>query len=167
MNGAFTEAGWPGAEDPDRLWFDHTRNVYAILDRLRADHPGLRVEACASGGGRVDLGILARTDQAWASDNTDPVDRIAIQHGYGQVYPALTMGAWASESPNPLHGRVTPLRFRFHVAMAGALGLSGNLREWSEQDRAEADRKSTRLNSSHVKISYAVFCLKKKKDDSK
>src|SRR6266511_6096463 len=30
-------------------------------------------------------------------------------------------------------------------------------------DRAHADRKSTRLNSSHVKISYAVFCLKKKK----
>src|SRR5207302_6085228 len=29
--------------------------------------------------------------------------------------------------------------------------------------RAEVDRKSTRLNSSHVKISYAVFCLKKKK----
>src|SRR5690606_8157505 len=30
----------------------------------------------------------------------------------------------------------------------------------------EKDRKSTRLNSSHVKISYAVFCLKKKKFDS-
>src|SRR5690606_40302612 len=30
------------------------------------------------------------------------------------------------------------------------------------QRRLEADRKSTRLNSSHVKISYAVFCLKKK-----
>src|SRR3989442_2894672 len=28
------------------------------------------------------------------------------------------------------------------------------------------DRKSTRLNSSHVRISYAVFCLKKKKDNS-
>src|SRR5436309_4714023 len=34
-----------------------------------------------------------------------------------------------------------------------------------EQDlgRLDVDRKSTRLNSSHVKISYAVFCLKKKK----
>src|SRR5207302_9387393 len=30
-----------------------------------------------------------------------------------------------------------------------------------------ADRKSTRLNSSHVKISYAVFCLKKKKNKNK
>jgi alpha-galactosidase len=138
MNRAFTEAGWPDGEDPHRLWFDHTRAVYALIDRLRADHPGLRIETCASGGGRVDLGILARTDQAWTSDNTDPVDRIAIQHGYGQVYPAVTMGAWASESPNPLTRRDAPLRFRFHVAMAGALGISGNLRAWSAQERREA-----------------------------
>src|SRR5690606_41737052 len=34
---------------------------------------------------------------------------------------------------------------------------------WGCKWRREADRKSTRLNSSHVKISYAVFCLKKKK----
>src|SRR5256886_12439686 len=32
-------------------------------------------------------------------------------------------------------------------------------------DRSEADRKSTRLNSSHSQISYAVFCLKKKNLD--
>src|SRR5215475_4952775 len=35
--------------------------------------------------------------------------------------------------------------------------------EDSEADSEVEDRKSTRLNSSHVKISYAVFCLKKKK----
>src|SRR5690606_35731314 len=34
---------------------------------------------------------------------------------------------------------------------------------WTIQGAANGDRKSTRLNSSHVKISYAVFCLKKKK----
>src|SRR3989442_11353871 len=33
------------------------------------------------------------------------------------------------------------------------------------EDRQEGDRKSTRLNSSHVRISYAVFCLKKKKKE--
>jgi alpha-galactosidase len=138
MNRAFTEAGWPASDDPGRLWFAHTAAVYAVIDRLRAEHPRLRIETCAGGGGRVDLGILARTDQAWTSDNTDPVDRIAIQHGYSQVYPAVTMGAWASESPNPLTHRVAPLRFRFHVAMAGALGISGNLREWAAEDRREA-----------------------------
>src|SRR5690606_40401442 len=34
-----------------------------------------------------------------------------------------------------------------------------------EDDDRSGDRKSTRLNSSHVKISYAVFCLKKKKQE--
>jgi alpha-galactosidase len=138
MNRSFTEAGWPGDDDAQRLWFDHTHGVYAVLDRLRADHPRLRIETCASGGGRVDLGVLRRADQAWTSDNTDPVDRIPIQHGYSQLYPAVTMGAWASESPNPINRRVTPVRFRFHVAMAGALGISGDLRTWSAEDRAEA-----------------------------
>src|SRR5690349_22312047 len=36
-------------------------------------------------------------------------------------------------------------------------------RQCSDQETEEVDRKSTRLNSSHVEISYAVFCLKKKK----
>src|SRR3712207_8858594 len=36
---------------------------------------------------------------------------------------------------------------------------------WAAHDRSGEDRKSTRLNSSHANISYAVFCLKKKKND--
>ncbi|MFH8474890.1 alpha-galactosidase [Streptomyces sp. NPDC018000] len=137
-NRAFTEAGWDGHPDPDRLWIDHTRAVYRITDRLRADHPGLRIEACAGGGGRVDLGILARTDQAWTSDNTDPVDRIGIQYGFSQLHPARTMAAWVTDSPNTATGRSTPLRFRFHVAMAGALGLGGDLTAWSDDELREA-----------------------------
>jgi alpha-galactosidase len=138
MNRAFTEAGWPGAEDPGRLWFDHTTGVYEVMDRLRASHPALRIESCASGGGRADFGVLRRTDQVWTSDNADPVDRLAIQHGFSQIYPAIVMGAWATASPNPITGRETPLRFRMHSAMAGALGVSGDLRKWSPEDLAEA-----------------------------
>ncbi|GLW01452.1 alpha-galactosidase [Streptomyces lavendulae] len=137
-NRAFTEAGWAGHPDPDRLWIDHTRAVYRVMDRLRAGHPGLRIEACAGGGGRVDLGILARTDQAWTSDNTDPVDRIAIQDGFSQLFPARVMAAWVTDSPNVTTGRLTPLRFRFHVAMSGALGLGGDLTAWSEEELDEA-----------------------------
>lgn len=138
MNRPFTEAGWPGHPDPDRLWVDHTRGVYRIMDQLRAAHPDLRIEACSGGGGRTDLGILARTDQVWTSDNTDAADRIAIQHGYSQIYPATTMAAWVTDCPNPFTARTTPLKFRFHVAMAGALGVGGNLPTWSADDRALA-----------------------------
>ncbi|MCX4966387.1 alpha-galactosidase [Streptomyces sp. NBC_00654] len=147
-NRVVTEAGWAGCPDPDRLWIDHTRAVYRIMDRLRADHPGLRIEACAGGGGRADLGILARTDQAWTSDNTDPVDRIGIQHGFSQLFPAQAMAAWVTDNPNVATGRTTPLRFRFHVAMAGALGLGGDLTAWSEEELDEA----TALVDSYKRI---------------
>jgi alpha-galactosidase len=108
------------------------------MDRLRAAHPNLRIEACSGGGGRTDLGILAHTDQIWTSDNTDAADRIAIQHGYSQIYPALTMAAWVTDCPNVFTSRTTPLRFRFHVAMAGALGIGGNLTTWSTDDKSLA-----------------------------
>ncbi|MGW6400320.1 alpha-galactosidase [Streptomyces sp. NPDC055134] len=138
MNRAFTEAGWPGHPDAERLWTDHTRGVYSVLDRLRSAHPGLRIEGCAGGGGRADLGMLARTDQTWISDNTDADDRIAIQQGYSQVYPARTMSTWVTDSPNPHTGRTTPLPYRFHVAMAGALGIGGDLSRWTGAELAEA-----------------------------
>ncbi|WTX37181.1 alpha-galactosidase [Streptomyces sp. NBC_00658] len=138
MNRAFSEAGWPGQQDgADRLGPQYVRNLYGVIDRLRADHPALRIESCSGGGGRVDLGILSRTDQAWASDNTDAADRMGIQHGYGQIYPARTMGAWVTDVPNQLTGRTVPLRFRFHVAMAGALGIGGDLTHWSEEELRE------------------------------
>ncbi|MFD4510028.1 alpha-galactosidase [Streptomyces sp. NPDC058457] len=139
MNRPFTEAGWPAASgDPDRLWIDHVRNLYAVIDRLRADHPGLRIESCSSGGGLVDLGILARTDQVWTSDNTDAADRVDIQHGFSQVYPARVMGAGATVSPNPYTGRRLPLDFRFHAAMAGVLGVGDDLNRWDEGELARA-----------------------------
>jgi alpha-galactosidase len=137
MNRSFSEAGWPehGSDgQADRLWIDHVRNVYAIIDRLRADHPNLRIEACSGGGGRIDLGMLSRTDQVWPSDNTDALDRLSIQHGFTQIYPARVMSAWVTDSPNPATGRTIPLRFRCHAAMAGIMALGGNLAEWNEQD---------------------------------
>ncbi|GIF21410.1 alpha-galactosidase [Actinoplanes tereljensis] len=112
----------------------HAQGVYAVIDQLRTTHPGVRVEACAGGGGRVDLGILARTDQVWTSDNTDAVDRLGIQHGYTQVYAPGTMVAWVTDSPNSITGRRVPLPFRFHVAMAGVLGLGGDLTTWTPDE---------------------------------
>ena len=140
MNRTFSEAGWPehGADgQADRLWIDHVRNVYAVIDRLRADHPGLRIEGCSGGGGRVDLGMLARVDQVWPSDNTDALDRLTIQDGFTRLYPARVMAAWVTDSPNPITGRAVPLRFRCHAAMAGVMALGGSLTEWSEQELQE------------------------------
>jgi len=57
----------------------HVRNLYRILDHLRAAHPEVTVEGCAAGGARVDLAMTARTDIVWPSDNTAPLDRLRIQ----------------------------------------------------------------------------------------
>lgn len=139
MNRVFGESGWAGQEGGnDRLWTAYVRNLYGVLDRLRQAHPELRIETCSGGGGRVDLGILARTDQAWTSDNTDAVDRLGIQQGFSQVYPARVMSAWVTDVPNQLTRLSVPLRFRFHAAMAGLLGLGGDLTRWSEEELAEA-----------------------------
>ncbi|MCW2938069.1 MAG: galA [Actinomycetia bacterium] len=157
MNRAFTEAGWPEAgPDASRLWIDHVRGVYTIIDRLREDHPHLRVQACAGGGGRADLGMLTRTDEVWISDNTDAADRITIQHGYSQVYPARTMAAWVTDSPNFLTRRALPLRFRFHVAMAGVLGIGGNLLEWTPADLAEATTLITHYKTIRPTIQHGT-----------
>jgi alpha-galactosidase len=139
FNRCFTDAGWPGEPYPQRLWVDHVRALYGLLDRLRAAHPGVAFESCSGGGGRIDLGVMSRTDQVWTSDNTDPLDRLAIQDGFSQIHPARVMAAWVTDSPNvQLNGRFSSLRFRFVSAMAGVLGVGGDLTEWTEEELAEA-----------------------------
>ncbi|AJE43563.1 alpha-galactosidase [Streptomyces nodosus] len=139
FNRCFTDPGWPGDPYPQRIWVDHVRALYALVDRLRAAHPQVAFESCSGGGGRIDLGVLGRTDQVWTSDNTDPLDRLAIQHGFSQIHPARVMAAWVTDSPNTqLNGRVSALRFRFVSAMAGVLGVGGDLMRWTEEELAEA-----------------------------
>ncbi|WP_031517977.1 alpha-galactosidase [Streptomyces sp. NRRL F-5123] len=115
-----------------------TAGLYALIDRVRAEHPGLTVESCASGT-RVDLGMLARTDRLGTSDNTDPLDRLAVQHGFGQLHPARVMATLVTGGPAPgLNHRRSSLRFRFVSAMAGALGIGADLLELGPEERAEA-----------------------------
>src|SRR2546422_3544754 len=60
--------------------------------------------------------------------------------------------------------RVTPSERKDEVArLASAIGQCDRVQHAYSDDSVDEDRKSTRLNSSHGYISYAVFCLKKKK----
>jgi alpha-galactosidase len=139
FNRCFTDAGWPGEAYPQRMWVDHVLGLYALLDRLREAHPGVAFESCSGGGARIDLGVLSRTDEVWTSDNTDPLDRLAIQHGFSQIHPARVMSAWVTDSPNEqMNHRVSSLRYRFVSSMAGVLGIGGNLVKWNEAELEEA-----------------------------
>ena len=135
MNRHFSEPGWPEAPvaEQRKLWIDYVTNLYEIIDQLRAKHPGLEIEACSGGGGRVDLEILKRVEQAWTSDNTDAFDRLTIQDGFTHAYTAKVMMDWVTDVPN-MNGRSTPLKYRFLVAMMGSLGVGANLNKWSEED---------------------------------
>ncbi|HTQ56642.1 MAG TPA: alpha-galactosidase [Bryobacteraceae bacterium] len=141
MNRHFGEPGWPEAPvaEQKQIWVKYTRNVYHIIDRLRAGHPGLEIESCSGGGGRVDLGILKRVDQVWTSDNTEAFDRLRIQEGFTYAYAPKVMMAWVTDVPN-LNGRSTPLQYRFLVAMQGSLGIGSNLNHWNDADFALATR---------------------------
>lgn len=142
VNRRWTEPGWAGQapEDQQRLYVDYVRNLYAILDALRQRHPGLEIEGCAGGGGRVDLGMMARVDEVWPSDNTDPSDRLAIQDGFTRAYTPATMMAWVTDSPNWANTRVTSLDYRFLSAMQGGLGIGANLIKWQSEDFATATK---------------------------
>jgi len=141
MNRPLSEPGWDEqpVADQRKLWVEYVRNLYEIMDRLRAKHPKLEIEDCASGGGRLDLGMLSRTDEVWTSDNTEAYDRLRIQEGFTLAYAPKFMSAWVTDVPNGLaNKRTTPLQYRFLVAMQGALGIGANLMKWSDAESAEA-----------------------------
>jgi alpha-galactosidase len=138
MNRHVSEASWPEAppEQQRELRIRYVRNLYEVLDTLRRKHPHVLFESCSSGGGRVDLGILARTDQFWTSDNTNAPDRLIIQHGASYAFPAKAMVNWVTDNHWP--GAIAPLKFRFHVAMAGNVGVGNNLHTLTNEERALA-----------------------------
>ena len=135
MNRHFSEPGWPAAapEEQKKVWVEYVRAVYSVMDRLKAKHPDVEIESCSGGGGRVDLGMLERVEEVWTSDNTEAFDRLRIQEGFTMAYTPKVMMAWVTDVPN-MNGRVTPLRYRFLVAMQGSLGIGGNLNHWTEED---------------------------------
>jgi len=135
MNRNATEPGWPevAPAEQKKIWLQYTKNVYEIIDRLRAKYPHVEIESCSGGGGRIDLGIMERVDQFWTSDNTDALDRLRIQEGFTLAYTPKTMMAWVTDVPN-MNGRSTPLAFRFLVAMQGSLGIGNNLNKWKDED---------------------------------
>ncbi len=140
-NRNWAEPGWDAVapEDQKKIYVAYVRNLYDILDKLRAKHPKLEIESCSGGGGRVDLGILPRTDEVWTSDNTDALDRLTLQDGFTQAYTPGIMMAWVTDVPSGIDGRVVPLKFRFMVAMSGSLGLGGNLNKYSPEDMQAGD----------------------------
>jgi alpha-galactosidase len=114
----------------------HTLGVYRLLDDLRARHPGLEIESCASGGARVDLGVLERTDRVWASDTNDALERQRIQRWTGQLLPPELVGSHVGPPVAHTSGRLGTLAFRCLTALFGHAGLEWDLTTAGEDDLA-------------------------------
>ena len=115
----------------------HVLATWGLMDRLRRAHPSVEIESCASGGGRADYGVLARTHRVWASDCTDALERLSIQRGLGRLLPPELIGAHVSASPNHQTGRVHTIGFRAAVALFCHLGVELNPLSLSEDERLE------------------------------
>ncbi|MBR2699157.1 MAG: alpha-galactosidase [Clostridia bacterium] len=109
--------------------------VYDLLDRLTTAFPEVLFEGCAGGGGRFDAGMLYYTPQIWCSDDTDAIERIAIQQGTSVAYPVSTMGAHVSVCPNQQTGRNVPFGVRGIVAMSGTFGYELDPAQLTEGER--------------------------------
>ncbi|MEV4538529.1 alpha-galactosidase [Asanoa sp. NPDC049518] len=108
-----------------------TLALYRLLDELRSRHPGLEIETCSGGGGRVDLGILDRTDRVWASDCNDPVERAQIERWTRVLIPPELVGSHLGAARAHTTSRTTDLSFRLVASLTAHAGI--------EQDLTAAD----------------------------
>ncbi|HEX8345133.1 MAG TPA: alpha-galactosidase [Actinoplanes sp.] len=128
--GSQTDGGRPGVHA-------QTHAFYRLLDEVRAAHPDLEIESCSSGGARVDLGVLERTDRVWVSDNIDPHDRQAMLRWTGQLLPPEYLGSHIASGGSHTTGRRHDLGFRAATAIFGHLGIEWDLAQASAEEITE------------------------------
>ena len=126
--------------DVDYIKWDHnrvlpmpdaaqTRGSYALIDRLRADFPNTEIESCASGGGRIDFGIMERAQRVWLSDSNDALERLRIQHDAALFLPMAVTGSHVGPRVCHTSGRVLDIQFRAWVAAQRHMGFEMDPRE--------------------------------------
>ncbi|MDT3402040.1 alpha-galactosidase [Mucilaginibacter terrae] len=110
------------------LYVDYVLNLYKVFTRLRAKHPHLPIMLCSGGGSRIDYEALKYFTEFWASDNTDPLERVYMQWGYSNFYPANVIAShvtsWGKQ----------PLKFRTDVAMMGKLGYDIDVKKMTPDE---------------------------------
>jgi alpha-galactosidase len=114
-----------------------TRAVYRLIDELRARHPGVEIESCSSGGLRVDLEILERTDRIWGSDMTDPLERQQIQRWTAQLIPPELIGSHVAAPRSHSTARTHDLSFRAGTALFGSFGIEWDVTTTGPEERKE------------------------------
>ena len=111
-----------------------TRGTYALLDRLHRDFPKVEIESCASGGGRIDFGILKHTQRVWLSDSNDALERLRIQHDAALFLPSNVTGSHVGPRNCHTSGRIIDISMRAWVAAQRHIGFEMDPRELSKHE---------------------------------
>ncbi len=128
------------ADRQGELYHRFVLGMYEMQERMLAEFPDLLLENCSGGGARFDPGMLYYSPQIWCSDDTDAIERLAIQESTSMIYPLSSMGAHVSVCPNHTVGRNTPFETRGYVALAGTFGYELDVTKLSKEDKAMVPR---------------------------
>ena len=152
---------------PNQGMFFHSYilGLYEILSEITTEYPNLMIETCSSGGNRYDLGMLYYSPQIWASDNTDPIERLEIQEGLSYLYPQSTISAHVSLAPHAQTLRKTPLSTRFNVASFGVLGYELDLKYISPIEKKEIKKQIELYKTYRDVFQYGKYYRFNSKDD--
>ena len=130
---------------PDRAGarlHDHLVAYYQWLDELRAAHPELVVENCASGGLRFDTGIMAHAHTTWVSDVVNAVPSLQLRYGCTLQFSPELCNHWmvGDKDTGEVDASAAPgwWDFMFRVPMNGQFGISSRVLEWSPAIRERA-----------------------------
>ncbi|NPD82287.1 alpha-galactosidase [Prevotella sp. PINT] len=116
-------------EKQQQLYIGHVRGLYKVLQRIKKNFPDTPMMLCSGGGARCDYEALKYFTEFWCSDNTDPVERLFIQWGFSQFFPAKAMCAHVTS-----WNKQTSVKFRTDVASMGKLGFDIGLKDLSPTD---------------------------------
>jgi len=157
MNRHISEAFSPCLENQGEFFHRYILGLYDILTRIFGPRPHILLESCSSGGNRFDLGLLCYSPQIWASDDTDPVERLNIVSGLSYLYPLSTIGAHVSEVPHQQTLRETPLSTRFNVSCFGCLGYEMDLKYLSPVEKKEIKEQIAFYKQHRKTFQYGTF----------
>jgi alpha-galactosidase len=114
-----------------------TQGLYRLFAELKKRHKNLEIESCASGGARIDLGIIDLVDRFWTSDNNDALERARIQRWSAQFIPPELLGTHIGADPGHQTGRSLSFSFRALTALFGHAGVERDITKLSSSELAE------------------------------
>lgn len=157
MNRHMSECFSQEIKNQGEFYHRYMMGLYRVLGNIFWKRPDILLESCSSGGNRFDLGMLCYSQQIWASDDTDPIERLKIQQGLSYLYPQSTFGAHVSSSPHQQTLRETPLSTRFNVAAFGVLGYELEFHNLTKVEKNEVKGQIDFYKKYRKLLQYGIF----------